>query len=383
MLKYLFYLSVFSLALGQLTKIGQLGGSNLYLFDLIVGAYSLYGVFYFLITKKFQWSRGQIFLFLFTFTALFSLIWNIYNLSNEEFLFSLAYFLRWTFYFLASVVTYNAFKEDIISQRQIIRAFIYSGLFISLAGFVQLAVLPDFTVLSPSLGWDPHKNRLASTFFDPNFAGSYLSLVLVLILIFKNRYWKISLVLVAMAIFLTYSRSTWGALVLIVTFFGWKKSKAFLGLALLIAFLTYFAVPRIQTRITGITDPSDSAHFRLISWKNTLEIAQDNYFLGVGFNSFKKAQIDYGFLSPDEQKEHSATGSDSSFLLIMATTGILGLVLFCLGYFYPLLNGNLLAFMIFIPLFFQAQFINAVFYPPILFLWLNAAFLNNENKVLV
>jgi O-antigen ligase len=373
MLKYLFFLSVFTLSLGQFAKIGEPGGANLYLFDLAVGLYSIVGIFYLLTIKKLIVRKNKLLFLIFTFIAITSLIWNANRLSNTEFLSAFSYLLRWVSYLLASIVTYNLVKIGKISQEALLKTFIFSGLFISLAGFLQLVLLPDFTVLDPSLGWDPHKNRLASTFFDPNFTGAYLSLIFTFTLLSNERRKKIYLFIMGLAIFLTYSRSTWGALGIVVLIYGWQYSKKLIFLALTIAFLAYFAVPRIQTRLAGITDPADSAHFRLISWRNTLEIAQDNLFLGVGYNSFKKSQIDYGFLAPGEEKEHSATGSDSSFLLILATTGIIGLLIFSLGYFFPLFSGNFLLVLLLIPLFFQSQFINALFFPQIMFFWLNAA----------
>ena len=153
-------------------------------------------------------------------------------------------------------------------------------------------------------------------------------------------------------------------------------------LALLIAFSAYFAIPRIQTRVAGITDPADSAHFRLISWKNTSEISKDNLFLGVGYNAFKKAQVEYGFLTPDSQKEHSSTGSDSSLLLVLATTGVLGLFIFLIALGYPLVSSkSLFGVVMFIPLLLQSSFTNSLFFPQILFLLLLVIVIEKEKAV--
>ncbi|MFC1622168.1 O-antigen ligase family protein, partial [Patescibacteria group bacterium] len=127
-----------------------------------------------------------------------------------------------------------------------------------------------------------------------------------------------------------------------------------------------------QTRIAGITDPADSASFRLISWKNTWEIAKDNLLFGVGFNAFKFAQEEHGFLTPDSARKYSATGSDSSLLLVLATTGILGLSVFLFGMFYPVFaKRSLFLLIVTMSLFLESQFINSLFFPQILFLYLN------------
>jgi len=156
-----------------------------------------------------------------------------------------------------------------------------------------------------------------------------------------------------------------------VLLYGLARSKKLVILALFIALMAYLAVPRIQTRLTGITDPADSAHYRLISWQNTLNIARDNLFLGVGYNAFKEAQIRYGYITPDTINEHSAAGSDSSLLLVLATTGIFGLIVFLVGLLLPILKlRNVFSVLVIIPLILGSNFVNSLFYPPIMFLWL-------------
>ncbi len=149
-------------------------------------------------------------------------------------------------------------------------------------------------------------------------------------------------------------------LAVVVLLLGVFKSRLLLILAIILMFLTYFAVPRVQTRLAGITDPSDSAAFRLTSWQNAYTIAQDNLFLGVGYNAFKYAQEDYGLLANNVIAGNSATGADSSFLLVFATTGITGLVVFLLLYFYPTFKSTQLLVLL-SGLFVQAQFVNALF----------------------
>ncbi|MFC1755942.1 O-antigen ligase family protein [Patescibacteria group bacterium] len=382
MLKWFLYICIATLSLGQFAKFGMVGDSKLYLFDILIILFGLLGTFFFLIRKEFKISKYLILFFVFCFIASLSLIYNFHTLTKEEFIVAFSYLGRLFSYILSANVVYNLIDKGKLTVRELVRAFMYSGVFISIVGFIQYVVLPDFTILDPSLGWDPHKNRLASTFFDPNYTGVYLTLVFTLFL-FKDLFFTkkeleekkkvfiAGLIIVLSAIFLTYSRSTWGMLGVLILIYGWFKSKKLVFLALLIAFSAYFAVPRIQTRLAGITDPADSAHFRLISWKNTMEISKDNLFLGVGYNAFKKAQVDYGFLTPDSIKEHSSTGSDSSLLLVLATTGVLGLFIFLIALGYPLVSSrSLFGAIIIVPLVLQSSFTNSLFFPQILMLWL-------------
>jgi len=383
MLNFLFYSCVAALSLGQFAVITKVGDTKLYLFDLLVALFSVIGTLYFLIRdNKFKISKFLFAFYIFNFFALISLIYNSAYLNNEELLVAFSYLLRIFFYLTAANVVYNQVIVKRLNLSRIANVFVISGVLIALAGFIQLVILPDFTVLDPVLGWDPHKNRLASTFFDPNYVGAYLILVMSF-LVFKDFFYTkmeqkskkkwhtASFIVVLLAMLLTYSRSTWGMFGAGVLVYGLFRSKWLVALSLIIAFSAYFAVPRIQTRVTGITDPADSAHLRLISWSNTLDIAKDNMFLGVGYNAFKKAQIDYGYLTPDTVKEHSATGSDSSLLLVLATTGVIGLLVFISGLVFPIVKTkNLYSLVVIIPLVLESNFVNSLFYPQILFLWL-------------
>lgn len=385
---YLLYLlAIISLSLGQFARFFKSPEINIYLFDLAVGVFALFGFLYFLgVEKSLKIPKFLIGFVFFTFWALISLIPQGFLLSSQRFLSGGVYLARWVVYLLSAVVVYNMVWQKKITFGKVIKPFILSALFISLAGFIQLVLFPDFGALNSSLGWDPHKNRLLSTFFDPNFTGGYLTIVLGVILglllsnlkkfpLGKRNLISISLVIFT-ALFLTFSRSSWGMLAVIILIFGLFQSRRLLLIAGIFAFLTYFAVPRVQTRLAGVTDPADSAGFRLVSWKNTWEIARDNLLLGVGFNNFRYAQKDYGFFEPGSLGGHGGAGSDSSFLLVLATTGIFGLLIFSLSYFYPLglllkvrenpLNVVLPA--VIAGLFVQTQFINVFFYPQIMFL---------------
>lgn len=385
MLKKIFYICAFSLVLGQFSAFYKSGGLNLYIFDVAVLIFSLFGALEFLGNKRgFKVPRTYQVFFAFSFLAAVSLALNLYSLTVSQSLTAAFYLIRWVLYLFSATVVYNMINLGQMTRKEFYYAALFSGLFIALAGFVQLAVLPDFTVLNASLGWDPHKNRLASTFFDPNFTGIFLVITIsVFFEIYFSRDYKLGfpgyilfLLIPAVALFLTFSRSSWGAVALVVMVLGVFRSKKLLLLAFLLAFLAYFAVPRVQTRISGVTDPADSAHFRLVSWSNALEIFEDHPLFGVGFNTFRFYQKEYDFFDPGGFGGNSGAGSDSSFLLVMATTGIIGSVVFLAGFFgslysaYILRKKSVLKLLVLIALLLDSQFINSLFYPQIMFMWL-------------
>ncbi|HLD50949.1 hypothetical protein A3K34_02585 [candidate division WWE3 bacterium RIFOXYC1_FULL_40_10] len=366
MLKYLFYLCVLSLSLGQLSVIAKSGGFSIYLFDISIAVFAFFGCIYFLLAKKrFAIPSNSVFFLIFSGFVLVSNILTAGKFNSSQHLVANFYYVRWLVYLIAAVVVYNMLKMGLISMGQIIQTFLLSGYFIFVAGLIQLVILPDFGVLDPSLGWDPHKNRLSSTFFDPNFTGAYLSMCTILALSQKR---VLSLLVLVIGIILTFSRSSWLTLSVILVVYGATKNPKIIILALIGSFLAYFAVPRIQTRISGITDPADSAHFRIISWNNAVSIWKHSPIFGVGFNYYRYVQEDFGFLTPDDFGDHAGAGSDSSFLNILATSGIVGLVFYLLGFFSPFLKG--MEKEIVSSLAVNSMFINSLFFPAIMFFWL-------------
>ena len=162
---------------------------------------------------------------------------------------------------------------------------------------------------------------------------------------------------------------------IIVFIYGVVKSPKLILFAGILAFLAYFAVPRIQTRIAGSTDPADSAYFRFISWRNAAEIFKDNAVAGVGFNSYRYAQLDYGFISRETLDSHSGAGSDSSLLLVLATTGVVGFTVFFAGLvqpFFLFIKSKEFTFYTatFLSLMMHALFVNSLFYSQIAILWM-------------
>ncbi|MFC1700480.1 O-antigen ligase family protein [Patescibacteria group bacterium] len=384
MLKNLFYLTLFTLSLGQLAVIGRAGESNFYIFDIFVLAFSIYGLIYFFLVKKsFKLPKISHFFLLFTLSAIISIVLALPNFEGFEIKVATLYLIRWISYLLSSLVVFNMIDKKVLSWKQFENAVIYSGLFLAVAGFIQLLVLPDFTVLDPDLGWDPHKNRLASTFFDPNFMGAYFVICLTILLdrlISKRDFKPTFFLVILVALFLTFSRSAWGMLGVTILVYGVFKSRFLLLVSLFVAFLSYFAVPRIQTRISGLTDPSDSASLRLISWKNTWEIVKENPIFGVGFNTFRYVQRDHGYLEIDTFLTHSGAGSDSSLLFVLATTGVFGFLFYLLGLTYPVIRflkegKGILVVSLVLGFLLESQFINSLFYPQIMFVFLAALFL--------
>lgn len=381
-----FVLCLFTLSLGQFSVIYKFNEGSIYLFDILMALFDFIGILYLVLVKRSARIPLPMF-FLLTFCALgaTSLASTPLNLEPMEFLISASYLVRFFSYILFVLVTWNLVNLKIFQVDKIQRVIVYTGFFLFIAGMFQLIFLPDLETLSPLLGWDPHKNRMASTFFDPNFLGMYFVICLAVSMsvivkykavianevkqsIFSRHLYPLSLIIFLTGIFLTFSRSAWLA-TSVLLFFTVLRKRALLLVSLAIVLLAIFAIPRVQTRISGVADPQDSASFRLISWQNTWEIARENWVFGVGYNSFRYAQKEHGFLDDTSLATRSGAGSDSSLLLVLATTGIFGLF-FVVGFFVVVLmqaikTRDIVTVGLIVALLIDSLFINSLFYPQI------------------
>ena len=123
---------------------------------------------------------------------------------------------------LLPLIDYRSQNPERVDNQVWYMVFV-SSVILSILGFVQLILFPDFSFMS-QYGWDPHQGRLLSTWYDPNFLGGFLGLsgvvILSRVLVFlkENKFWNnkniillsswiIGLVIVFGALMLTYSRS--------------------------------------------------------------------------------------------------------------------------------------------------------------------------------
>ncbi len=382
-----FYITIVLLALGQLVSIGSTKFGALYLFDLAVLLWAMLAFFYALVSPRLRLIIPPNYMFFFSF-----LLWNLYVLSFSPYVgtypgvFSVSafYVVRLSAYLLFGLFLRNLVRARILTCGDVLHGLLFYTVLSVLFGFVQLLLYPDFSVFVAE-GWDPHKNRLVGALFDPNFLGAVLvfgfNLILGLHTFTRARahafFYDFSLIaLLLIGILLTFSRSAWLMLSISILAWGLLRYRKLLLISFLLGFASYLAVPRIQTRLSHITDPSDSAHFRLISWSNTLDAYFRGPLRGVGYNSFRFVQKDLGIISAG-WGGHSGGGSDSSLLLVLATTGPVGLFLFLCFVLSPIfsfrrISANLwrTIYVATLPaLLMESFFVNSLFYPQILFLW--------------
>ena len=384
------YLIIISILGGQLLKINfETGDSGLLISDILIPFFLLIWILRLVIRKeKIPSTLIGPPLFLFLSLAILSLLNGLRFFELNQIIISSFYLIRLLSYGLLFFVSATIFSRNERGIYWLKNIMIASFSLFAIIGIFQLIYFPDLSNWAYKFGWDPHIGRLFSTFLDPNFAGAFLTVgfIISLALIFYTKsiegriILSVTAILTLVSTILTYSRSTY--LFLFISFFIFSIIKSrkllLLGIAVLIILLLIF--PRSLERIQGGFDIDESAKARFESWGNTITIIRDHPLLGVGYNSFRYAQNDYGF-GDKSSISRAGAGSDSSMLLIFATTGIFGLLSYLVFYFSALIKTKkvftysnspqkrafaLALFSILIGLIFHSVFVNSLFYPALM-----------------
>ncbi|MBU0705931.1 O-antigen ligase family protein [Patescibacteria group bacterium] len=287
---------------------------------------------------------------LFLFVMVTTYFLNMLRFDFQQMLSGFILMGRFGMYVIVAGIAFDLLDRDKTGflRKLLIGAMILSMVLIIVLGFLQLKFFPSFLDLGLYLeGWDPHEGRLLSTWFDPNFIGGYLAFVLPVALALglyfkrhKHVRWAVAMFAVSViglvALYLTFSRSGYLALIAslgILTFF---KSRKLLLALVIVAVIGFSLSSRVQERTIEAVDsakgligldsqkPLDAtAELRVYSWQFAREIIADHPLLGVGFGryAFEINERGHGLLS-----DHSSGGSDSSLLTIWAQTGVFGLL---------------------------------------------------------
>lgn len=310
--------TLLSIAFGQIIKISLVTPLDLFVFLLV----SIW-----LLGKPIFKAKLTLPIFAFAGIGFFSLLINSQNLTPNQFFVSFLYLERWVF--LAGI--YFVVRDFDNRAKQLLLFWLaIAGVLTAALGIAQYFLYPDLRNLFYA-GWDEHLYRVFGTFLDPNFAGAFFVLafilILGLILKYKSRVLIIGLALTFIATLFTYSRSAYLMFVITISVFLILVGKKRLLVVILILFVAgVLLLPKNLPsegvnllRIASIQSRHDSA-------QNALTIFKDDPVFGVGFNAYRYAQLRYGFI--EKADVHSGGGTDNSFLFVLATTGIVGLLVF-------------------------------------------------------
>ena len=276
--------------------------------------------FLFISTKGDILKKIDILIFIFIFSWVFSLTIFKFDESFTGFL----YLFRIVSYYSFANMIYFLSKSGKIKDA-ILDIVTVSIVYLLFIGIFQLLFFPDLRDLYYA-GWDNHLYRFTTTLLDPGYTSLVLIFGLLLVLgrssIFP-KFMKIILVtLFLIAIVLTFSRAGYLALFIFFLMF-FKKYLKWIMLTFITALIIIFAYPKPHSSGVELYR-TFSIISRIDNYKNTYLIFNKYPLFGIGFNNICSYRLN--FLNQDNLISHSCSGSDSSLLLILSTTGIVGFI---------------------------------------------------------
>ncbi|MDO8451273.1 MAG: O-antigen ligase family protein [bacterium] len=310
-----------SLSFGSLAQFMILPGVRIYAHDGILVLLILW-----MIRQGIPEKGGTLMKYIAAFVGVgvLSLLANAHRFSYADTLLSSLYLLRWTLYALLYVIVLSS------SRRLIWLGGLYAmGVVVAGFGILQYVAYPDLRN-ALYLGWDPHFQRLFSTLLDPNFTGILLGLTFFLGLAYwknkaPNHWLYLSQILLFVALLLTYSRGSYLAFITGCTVWSIiKKRWHALAVGIAICVLAVFLLPKGGEGRDLFRTVSTVARFG--SWAEGARLFAASPIIGNGFNTLRLLRGEP--VISGEIPSHSSGGFDSSLLVVLATTGVIGGIIY-------------------------------------------------------
>ncbi|MBI5122680.1 O-antigen ligase family protein [Candidatus Roizmanbacteria bacterium] len=406
-LKLLIFLALLLFPFGELLRFDTGNNITIKPLDFVVGLAALWWVIYKVKNAKFRMQNKNIFVLpfiAFVSVGLISLIINLSWLKPQQFWVSAFYLFRFVAYTLLFPIVW---QFDQPFKKKIVKFLFIDGLLLVFLGFLQYFFFNSLKSFY-YLGWDEHMHRIFSTFFDPNFAGAFYVLYVlfvagILYKNFQNRHtdmsririmeslmlprmtvaWILSFVLAIslIAVFLTFSRAAilmliFGALIFFTLI---NKKRLIIFLVGLILLFIIIASPKFYDENMNLFREA-SSKARIVNYEFALRVIKDHLLIGVGFNTYRYAKLEYGIRERMDMPSHADAGVDNSFLFVLATTGIIGFVAYIWMWIVILKKAlflhkkrrSMAAIVVvssIFAIFINALFINSLFFAPLM-LWM-------------
>jgi O-antigen ligase len=291
--------------------------------DVIAGSGAVYALL-----KKFPKPLIIKSFMLFLAVAVFSFIFSIFIFKTFNLDYGFFYLMRLAAYFYFFVYLWNFAKKK-ANKKLLIDSLLGISVASAVFGWIQFFTFPD---IKPFFvwGWDIHLFRLVGTFLDPAFLGLIIVFGLVISIYKCVKGWRFKDVLISVFLLIslafTYSRASFLAFiaaVLVIIYFEkqFKKLVLFVVGIVVIAFL----LPTAKNPAIGLFR-SVTAIARIEDYQTTLKIFSTSPVFGIGYDNMCIAYQKY--IGIQDFSSHACSGSDSSLLFVLATTGVIGFMIF-------------------------------------------------------
>jgi O-antigen ligase len=217
------------------------------------------------------------------------------------------------------------------------------------------------------MGWDDHYYRMVGTLLDPN----YLGLLLILVFVWgffkeKSRGGKLVAVGAVAGLVATFSRMSWLTLVIILSWYVIRyKRNWWMVVGTILTVGVYLLLPKPGGEGVNLWR-TYSVSNRIENWVQTGIIIGQNPWTGIGFNQYAsvvKVEGRYGAM-------YLPKSPDNSFLFVLVTAGIPGLISFIwLIWWWWKQSRDLTLKLSLAAILIHAMANNSFFYPFILMWW--------------
>lgn len=367
---YRIFLLVFFglLVLGQLQKIYVTSTISFYLHDIFIiiggiGSWILFPQDVFAAYKRLTFLH--VLIFFLVFAGISTSIAGFQGLPSSI---GFLYLLRIVAYATIFPLLTIGIQKRYVTVANLIYLTLISVYFMAMLGILQYVIFPDLRWLT-LLGWDDHYFRLVSTLLDPPFPAALFTVVLLGIYpklrnlpIIMRLGWCVTFV----ALLFTYSRAGYVSYISGLIAYGLMKKdkKIFIVLALFI--LGIFFLPRPASEGVRL-ERTVSVQARNTAIASTLQsLTLRTWVIGDGWY---RSQSNRGLTQNYIPSHSSAPGN--SFVTILQSTGVVGLVLFGIFLFQLLwfARNSVSGIAMVVSILVGSLFNNLIFYP-----WIMVAF---------
>lgn len=344
--------------LGQVGRISLLNQTiNFYLYEVVLLAYLIYLFFkYKLEPIKKGFSKFKSIYYFCGFLAV-SFAFGVYHYRVIDNVIGSLYLSRLLIYFLFFIYFSQHLKQ--IENKNFEKGiFLFSSLTL-IVSIAQYFLYPNLRNLY-YLGWDPHQYRVFGLFFDTSVAAAVFGLIFLNYLL-RSKNWLVTISFLLLS-FLTYSRGFYVAFIAsLLLYLAHKRLYKIIPVLMLSFIIGILILPRVTGESTNLKRVF-SIESRIQDDKRAIEIWSKSPILGVGYNRIE-------FFKQSNQINHSKSSFPSSFLIILVTSGVVGLILFL----WVLLNfanisSSTRIYVLFISVI--SLFDNVILQPFVLFLFL-------------
>lgn len=371
-MKFLLYATFFLFSLGQLGRISFFGQQiNAYGYE--IG----FMIILLIIFAKYRFEPLQQGLqklkipFIFIGYLSLSFLISTFFYSIHQNLTAGLYLIRmWSYLMFFTYLIYYLEKHTEI-RKHVNRGMWLIMIITVLSSILQYFLYPDLANLFYA-GWDGHLYRIFGFFFEPAIAAAVYG-ILLLILLTKElsvkyewlRYLLIGLF--GIFIFLTYSRGAFLALGITLGIFLLTQKKAlYLLLIGAIFIIGIVFLPKKFGEGVNLMRVS-TIQSRFIDYQEGFKIWQKSPVLGIGYNHIRFEKKGGNSVNEFENYSHSGASFHSSFLIILVTGGIIGLILYLWNLKFIASHGKGMFYIIWYLAIFSLTD-NALLHPFIMFL---------------